>query len=244
MRPRAVRDFRGWTEPWDDVAGQEGQPAREGGGPYFMAIVKAVDRVHDTPVLRQWWRKGDLVPNRAHPHPYQADIPAEYQQADRWFRLDTALDPPPPWKLTTNLQIFSLALVRGKSPTRQWLVYAHAPLADRKAGERHNPRIQTDCHRYSGGRGILSGHGDNGNRGTLVDTAGQLGVVVNRHLAITKGTDPMNHSEKPMKTRFNPRIWSLSGLLVFGRAVCLLLRLASGRLPPGAAERFERLLSL
>jgi hypothetical protein len=132
-RPRAVRDFRGWTEPWDDVAGQDGRPTHEGGGPYFMALVKAVDRVHVDPVLRRWWRKGDLVPNRARPHPYQAAIPAEYRQADRWFRLDTSLDPPSPWKLTDDLRVFSLALVRGKAPHRQWLVYAHSPLAGRKA---------------------------------------------------------------------------------------------------------------
>jgi len=133
MRPRAVREYLGWTEPWDDVTGQDGQPTHEGGGPYFMALVKAVDRVHVNPVLRQWWRKGDLVPNRARPHPYQAGIPAEYQQVDRWFRLDTSLDPPPPWKLTDDLRVFSLALVQGKAPNRQWLVYAHSPLADRKA---------------------------------------------------------------------------------------------------------------
>lgn len=133
MRPRAVRDFRGWTESWDDVAGQDARPAQEGGGPYFMAIVKAVDRVHVNPVLRQWWRKGELVPNRAQPHPYRAGIPAEYQAADRWFRLDTAVDPPRPWKLTDDLRVFALALVQGKAPNRQWLVYAHCPLANRKA---------------------------------------------------------------------------------------------------------------
>ena len=98
-----------------------------------MALVKVVDRVHVNPVLRQWWRKDDLVPNRARPHPYQAGVPAEYQQADRWFRLDTSLDPPPPWMLTGDLRVFSLALVQGKAPNRQWLVYAHSPLADRKA---------------------------------------------------------------------------------------------------------------
>jgi hypothetical protein len=133
MRPRAVRDFRGWTEPWDDLAGQEGRPAHEGGGAYFMALVRAVDRVHTTSALREWWRSGVLVPNRAATHPYQANVPAEHRQADRWFRLDTALDPPRPWNLTTRLQVFALALVRGKAPNRQWLVYAHAPLGGKKA---------------------------------------------------------------------------------------------------------------
>ena len=133
LRPRAVRDFRGWTEPWDDQTDKDGHLTHEGGGPYFMAIVKSVDRVHTNPVLRQWWRKGELVPNRSHPHPYQAGIPVEYQQADRWFLLDTTLDPARPWTLATDLPVFSLALVQGKAPARQWLVYAHSPLADRKA---------------------------------------------------------------------------------------------------------------
>lgn len=132
-RPRAVRDFRGWTEPWDDVVADDGQISHEGGGPYFLAVAKAVDRVYADPVLRSWWRKGELVPNRAHPHPYQAGIPAEYQQADRWFLLDTSLDPARPWSLDTALPVFSLALMQGKAPDRQWLVYAHSPLGDRQA---------------------------------------------------------------------------------------------------------------
>lgn len=128
IRPRAVRDFRGWTEPWHDLAGERGQIQREGGGPYFMAIVEAVDRVHTNPVLREWWRRGELVPNRAHPHPYQASIPEEYRDADRWFLLDTSVDPERPWTLETELPVFSLALTRGQAPNREWLVYAHSPL--------------------------------------------------------------------------------------------------------------------
>jgi hypothetical protein len=130
-RPRAVRDFRGWTEPWDDAPASEGHPAQEGGGPYFLALVKAVDRVHVDPVLHEWWRKGELVPNRAQVHPYQADIPAEYRDADRWFRLNTSVDPPQPWRLTDDLRVFSLALIQGQTPNRKWLIYAHSPLADR-----------------------------------------------------------------------------------------------------------------
>ena len=132
MRPRAVRDFRGWTEPWVDKVDKEGRVTHEAGGPYFMAIAKVVDRVHTNPVLRQWWRKGELVPNRAHPHPYQAAFPEEYRQEDRWFLLDTTLDPARPWNLGTALPVFGLALTRGQAPHREWLVYAHAPLGEKK----------------------------------------------------------------------------------------------------------------
>lgn len=132
MRPRALRDFRGWTEPWADTVDQEGKVTWEGGGPYFLALAEVVDRVYTNAVLREWWRKGELVPNRARKHPYQAAIPAEYQDRDRWFALSTSLDPPEPWSLTTEIPVFALALGQGKAPERQWLVYAHAPAGERK----------------------------------------------------------------------------------------------------------------
>ena len=79
MRPRAVRDFRGWTEPWDDQVGEDGRITHEGGGPYFLPIAQAEDRVHTNPTLRQWWRKGELTSTRAHKHPYQSAIPDEWK---------------------------------------------------------------------------------------------------------------------------------------------------------------------
>ena len=122
LRPRAVREFRSWIHPWED------------GKPYFMAIVESADRVHRNALLRDWWRKGELVPNRAHKHFYQAAIPAEYHDADRWFLLDADVNSSKhPWALSTPIEVFSLALVQGKAPARQWLVYAHSPLAERKS---------------------------------------------------------------------------------------------------------------
>jgi hypothetical protein len=58
-------------------------------------------------------------------------VPAELAKQDRWFLLDTNLDPPRPWTHTTNLPVFNLALVRGESGRREWLVYAHSPLMNR-----------------------------------------------------------------------------------------------------------------
>lgn len=121
LRPRAVREFRVWTYP-----SQEGMP-------YFMAIVEAVDRVHNNATLRRFWRKGELVPNRAHKHPYRAGIPKEYQHEDRWFLLDADVNPQTyPWNVYWNVPVFSLALVRGEAPKRQWLVYAHSPVQQRE----------------------------------------------------------------------------------------------------------------
>jgi len=134
LRPRAVRDFRGWTEPWEDVVDENGKVVHEGGGPYFLALVEAVDRVHANPVLRHWWRKGRLVPNRAHKHPYQAAIPKQWQDEDRWFLLDADVNPQVyPWKLDSQVNVFALALVQGERPDRQWLIYAHSPHGDRRS---------------------------------------------------------------------------------------------------------------
>lgn len=127
MRPRAVREYRGTCFPWNDSG------TWEGAEPYYMALVKSVDRVYANSKLKDWWRKGELVPNRAHQHPYQSEIPPEYRQEDRWFLLDADTNPTQyPWELHWSVPVYSLALSRGKAPDRQWLVYAHAPKGVRK----------------------------------------------------------------------------------------------------------------
>ncbi len=97
-----------------------------------LRLVAAVDRVYANAVLRDFWRKGELVPNRSRAHPYQSIVPPEYQAIDRWYRLDTSLDPKWEWGLATQLEVFALALVKGKAPQRQWLLYAHAPMGARR----------------------------------------------------------------------------------------------------------------
>jgi len=118
-RPRLVRPWRGYLD------------TRERVGAYFEAIVKVVDRVWADPVLTRFWRKGKLVPNRVHEHPYQVGIPRWLQDEDRWYLLDTNLDPKRPWKLDTEIPVFSLAYVMGKVGDREWLVYARSPLQNR-----------------------------------------------------------------------------------------------------------------
>src|SRR5690606_13556822 len=78
---------------------------------------------------------GELVANPKHSHPYQTLLPEDFAKKQRWFLLDTSVDPKRPWNLYTNLPVFALALVRGKAPNREWLVYAHAPLEPQKGVE-------------------------------------------------------------------------------------------------------------
>ena len=141
-----------WTSPdwhiWDGGSTEPLEPWQ----PTFEQLLQAVDRVYADPTLEEFWRRGTLVANRAHPHPFQADIPDKYRTLDRWFLLDTSLDPPRPWELTTDLPVFSLALVQGQPGARRWLVYAHSQLQDRSGVEITLP----DFGRFHGRSGAVS----------------------------------------------------------------------------------------
>jgi hypothetical protein len=129
LRPRAVRDFHGWSE--DRIYNQS----------YFDEVVASVDRIYANATLTSFWRKGQLVPNTARQHPFSVDIPPEYASANRMFMLSTNLDPAWPWVASTDIPVFSLALTQGTAPNRQWLVYAFSPEADR-------PSVQVTIPNY------------------------------------------------------------------------------------------------
>jgi hypothetical protein len=118
LRPRVVREFR------DTLSGR----ARYGAD--FEAILDAVDRVHEHPDLRRFWRSGRLVQNPAGQHPYRSAIPPSWQDAPRWFLLETDVAPPQPWSLETELSVYALALELGERPRREWLVYGSSPRHD------------------------------------------------------------------------------------------------------------------
>jgi hypothetical protein len=118
LRPRVVREFRGWREPLADSE------------PYFLALLESIGRIRNSVELSEFWKHGRLVANDAYPHPYQSGLPKEIAVASRWFLLDTDRDPPRPWRLNTELPVFALAIVNGRKPNRTWLVYAHAPLGN------------------------------------------------------------------------------------------------------------------
>jgi len=119
LRPRALRDFR-YLE------------SREYAEPYFLANVKAVDAVYGSPLLQRFWRHGELVPNPDRQHPYQVALTDALKAETRWYLLSTDLESPAKdWGLYTEILVFPLALVLGKEPEREWLVFAHAPRAAR-----------------------------------------------------------------------------------------------------------------
>jgi len=114
--PRVVREFKGHSVPRAEFAGE------------FEALVAAVDRVWENPILTAFWRKGALVPNRTRQHPYQVKIPSKWKNVDRWFMLNTSLDKPGKWSLKTEIPVFTQARVIGEKGHREWLLYAHAPV--------------------------------------------------------------------------------------------------------------------
>ena len=124
MKPRVVREFRGWTDSQEKV-----------GEGYLKALLAAVDDVHASPLLSRFWRQSELLPNRTRKHPYQSDFPPEYEHEDRWFLLNTSRDPAnisPDWPpgndaLLIELPVFAIASVIGEKPSREWLIYAFAP---------------------------------------------------------------------------------------------------------------------
>lgn len=121
--PRVVREFRGSTT------------ARADYGTYFEAMIAGVDRVWTNPTLQRFWRFGRLIPNRSRPHPYQSDLPPSCKDVDRWFLLNTSIDPQQPWTVDTEIPVFAIARETGEPGTRQCLIYAHSPLGEKKGVE-------------------------------------------------------------------------------------------------------------
>lgn len=114
LTPRVAREWRGSADDKDRW------------WPYFERIIHAVDQIHRDPVLTRFWRKGELVANRSRPHPYDSMVPEKWQKVDRWFNLDTSLDPAGPWDLKTELPVMAIARVLGDKGKREWLVYVQA----------------------------------------------------------------------------------------------------------------------
>ncbi len=117
LRPRVVREFQFYETSTELIR------------THFLKICDAVDRVHAHPVLRRFWRKGELVPHQSQKHPWQANVPPAWRDKHRWFLLDASANPPYPWTdLGTHIPVFAIALSLGMGADREWLLYAHSPV--------------------------------------------------------------------------------------------------------------------
>ncbi len=123
-RPRVVRHFVGWSIK------REVDRAR------YEQVIAAVDTVHGNETLAEFWREGELVANPSQQHPFQSHVPELAEGRERWFALNTSLDPwrphdvAPAQILGLEFRVWALAIRTGEEPNRRWLVYAHAPRGD------------------------------------------------------------------------------------------------------------------
>ncbi len=122
-RPRVLREFQLY-EASADVAQK-----------YSLKLMDVVDRVHNTPTLRRFWRKGYLVPHPTQGHPWQDSVPQEFATRKRWFMLDCDVNPPYPWSGVENysldIPVFAIAYQLGSAPQREWLIVAYSPRGNR-----------------------------------------------------------------------------------------------------------------
>ena len=118
-RPRLSIEFRA-KEPKDAI--------RKG---IWQSLVTIVDRPWNHPVLGEFWRHGELVPNTAERPWFDElpdDVPDWMKKLNRWYILTTDANPArESWDQETTLNVFAQALVLGDAPNRRWLVNAHAP---------------------------------------------------------------------------------------------------------------------
>lgn len=117
-RPRILREFR--------LSAHDREPYLE----YWDVVLECVREVHTDKDLRRFWRRGDLVANRAYPHHFRANLYPGYTDAevDRNYLLEASVNPLRPWNNDTVIEVWSLALVLGEEPDREWLLFAYAPL--------------------------------------------------------------------------------------------------------------------
>ncbi len=132
LRPKVVRDYRVWMTAradYDNILPYTGSSQ-----PYFDELADAVDKIYTNETLQTFWRDSELVVNPSRVHPYQSDIPPEFnetnhpQTAARMYLLKTNIEPVGNWSLTTQLRAFVLGRVRGTAPAREWLLYGFAPV--------------------------------------------------------------------------------------------------------------------
>jgi hypothetical protein len=122
LRPTIVREYKGTQFP----------PAN--GLAYRTAVMNAIDQIWSNSTLANFWQNGTLIPNTAETHPYQSAVPARYASAQRWYQLTCSANPPrASWVLNTPINVFAVALSVGVKPSRQWLVFCYATLADQSS---------------------------------------------------------------------------------------------------------------
>jgi hypothetical protein len=114
---------------WEFRAGEPLDVMRLG---TWDAQLRITDQAWTSPVLREFWQQGTLVPNSEQEpwfNEFPENTPEWVKKLDRWFLLTSEDNPPrKDWKQgETSLRVFAQALVVGEKPGRRWLIIAHTP---------------------------------------------------------------------------------------------------------------------
>ena len=96
--------------------------------PMFQELADSVKLIHYNPEIAEFWKNGELVSNGD--SYLNNNIPEQYQDDPRWFLLDADVNPARPWLDSTNIKVWSFALVKGEAPNREWLLYVQSPEGD------------------------------------------------------------------------------------------------------------------
>lgn len=93
---------------------------------YTQAEIDSVCLVHENALLKRFWQHGELIPNIARAHPYQNNVPEEWEQKRRFYLLETD-EMPEELELYTEIPVWAIAFKIGQ----EFLLYAYAPLGKR-----------------------------------------------------------------------------------------------------------------
>ncbi len=93
----------------------------------YKALVDSVQLIHNDTILQDFWKNGELVVNNNSKIEQSINTPLVYENSEKWFLLDTNVNPVGLWTTGTDVPVYSIALKTGTAPNRAWLVYAQSP---------------------------------------------------------------------------------------------------------------------
>lgn len=128
LRPRVVREFRGWAEFVENHI------------EYTMAASDVVEEVYENKTLQRFWRYGQLVANPNGEHPYKHNLTQEQKAEERWYLLDVNVNELPieESQLNKEINVFALAIKyesrkarkKGGKARDEFMVLTFSPLAN------------------------------------------------------------------------------------------------------------------
>ena len=132
-RYRGYAQFALWFLRPNIIRQETSKDTRTDIEPIFQELSDSVELIYSSTVLQDFWKNGKLVSNGK--TNFNSNIPDRFKKEPRWFLLTTDANPVRiprhPWSDTTKIDVWAFALVKGKRPNREWLLYVQSPEGDR-----------------------------------------------------------------------------------------------------------------